>query len=81
MNAEYKRLQDCDKGGPPYFYDVKNPPVYENGRLLEGFRYGEGTQDDKACRGGLYNFEVVAPSTNNSDNIGTSFFAIRCRNC
>jgi len=47
VNAEYKRLQGCDKAGPPYFYDIKNPPVYEDGRLLEGFRYGEGTEDDK----------------------------------
>jgi hypothetical protein len=49
VGAEYRRLQGLDKGERPYFYDVDNPSVYdEHGRLLEGFRYGDGTEDSEA---------------------------------
>jgi hypothetical protein len=48
VDEEYRRLQEFDKGERPYFYDVKNPPVYEDGRLLEGFQYGDGAEDNEA---------------------------------
>jgi hypothetical protein len=48
VDEEYRRLQGFDKGEQPYFYNVKNPPVYEDSRLLEGFQYGDGTEDNEA---------------------------------
>ena len=45
VRAEYIRLQELDKGDLPYFYDTMNPSVYENGRLIEDFRYKEKDED------------------------------------
>ncbi len=36
--AEFTSIQCHDKGERPYFSDVMNPPVYENGVRLDGFR-------------------------------------------
>jgi hypothetical protein len=41
VSAEYKRMQGLDKGPQPYFSDSMDPPVYDNGVRLEGFRDGE----------------------------------------
>jgi hypothetical protein len=48
VDKEYKRLQGFDKGERPYFYDVKNPSVYKDSRLLKGFQYRDGTEDNEA---------------------------------
>jgi hypothetical protein len=50
VRAEYIRLQELDKGDLPYFYDTMNPSVYENGRLIEGFRYKDEKDENPETR-------------------------------
>jgi hypothetical protein len=50
VRAEYIRLQELDKGDLPYFYDTMNPSVYENGRLVEDFRYNDIKDEDLETR-------------------------------
>ena len=50
VKAEYIRLQELDKGDLLYFYDTMNPSVYENGRLIEGFRYKDEKDKDLETR-------------------------------
>jgi len=50
VRAEYIRLQELDKGDLPYFYDTMNPSVYENGRLIEDFRYKDIKDEDPETR-------------------------------
>jgi hypothetical protein len=33
--AEYKRMESVDKGPRPFFADVMNPPVYDQGERIE----------------------------------------------
>lgn len=44
--AEFTRIQCHHKGGLPYFSDVMNPPVYDNGVRLDGFRREDYEVDD-----------------------------------
>jgi hypothetical protein len=37
VDKEYKRLQGFNKGKQLYFYNIKNPLVYKDSRLLKGF--------------------------------------------
>jgi len=50
VRTEYIRLQELDKGDLPYFYDTMNPSVYENGRLIEDFRYKDIKDEDPETR-------------------------------
>jgi hypothetical protein len=37
VDKEYKRLQSFNKGKQLYFYNIKNPFVYKDNRLLKSF--------------------------------------------
>jgi len=43
--AEYRRRRSVDKGPRPYFADLANPPVYDNGNRIEGLQNGEPDED------------------------------------
>ena len=50
VRVEYIKLQELDKGDLPYFYDTMNPSVYEDGRLIDGFRYKDEKDKDPETR-------------------------------
>ncbi len=44
--AEYMRMGSSDKGPRPFFADTMNPPVYVDGRRIEGSSGGQGKEDE-----------------------------------
>jgi hypothetical protein len=68
VDEEYRRLQGFNKGEQPYFYDIKYPPVYKDGRLLKGFQYRDRTKDNevkKVLHSSLeFSYSLIANSLN-----------------
>jgi hypothetical protein len=65
--AEFTRIQCHDKGERPYSSDAMNPPVYENGVRLDGFRREDYEVEDSEDSENSEDLEDSEDSENSED--------------